>query len=109
MPQDRLEHAPTVSLFDNTILRRQQESSPSNTDAFEDASSARIAVLDQKRRRLLAEFPQPEIERAILNANQWMMELWATTFNHLFGIGKSISEQHLPTQVSRWYHFILST
>ena len=88
-PEADLEHAPVLSLFDNSILSRWPDDSVKggsqqpNTPLSE-GKTIPNSKIDNIRRTLLSLFPPQEIEKAILTASQNVWAGWQEAFPQIF-------------------------
>ena len=84
-----LEHAPVLSLFDNSILSRRPDDSVKGGShdpkpPLLEEKSNQNSKTDKIRRTLLSLFPSQEMERAILTASQNTWASWQEVFPQIF-------------------------
>ncbi|KAM0798566.1 hypothetical protein BDR22DRAFT_371995 [Usnea florida] len=88
-PEADLEHAPVLSLFDNSILSRWPDDSVKggpqqpNTPLSE-GKPIPNSKIDYIRRTLLSLFPPQKIEKSILTASQDIWASWQQAFPQIF-------------------------
>ena len=83
VPASELDHAPVVSLFDNTTLPYHR--------GEHTLDSPRKLELRRKRERLLAAFPHPDLEKRLLEANAFYWRCLHHTWPGLLGLSDEYS------------------